>query len=162
MSAELRAIAANFLRNERVDHTLQPTALVHEAYLRLVDSTVASDTDRQRFMGLAARAMRRVLVDHARRKAAQRRGGDVWKRVSLDPDLSPGEGGELDLVELNDLLEKYERLDERACRVVELHFFAGLSFAETAEVLQVTERTVYKDWSMARVWLAQQMRASDG
>ncbi len=160
VSDELRAIAASFLRRERDDHTLQPTALVHEAYLRLIDNTVVADADRDRFLGFAARAMRQVLVDHARKVRAQKRGGDAWRRVTLHPDLASAAGGEVDLVELNDVLEKFERVDPRACRVVEMHFFAGMGFAEVAGVLGVTERTVLKDWSMARAWLGRELRAT--
>jgi RNA polymerase sigma factor (TIGR02999 family) len=157
LSAELRAIASSFLRQERPDHTLQPTALVHEAYVRLIDKTAVQESDRQRFLGLAARAMRQVLVDHARRRGAQRRGGDAWARVTLEDDIDIEAGG-LELVELSDLLDRFESLDPRACRVVEMRFFAGLSFAEIASVLELTERTIYKDWAVAKTWLARELR----
>lgn len=155
LSSELHHIAAAFLRNERCDHTLQPTALVHEAFLRMIDQTVIAKSDQQRFVGFAARAMRRVLVDHARRRNAQRRGGGDWKRVTLAASLAETDGPTtVDLVELNGLLERFEQVDPRACRVVELKFFADLSFDEIAATLGVNERTAYRDWSVARVWLA--------
>lgn len=154
---ELHAIAGAYLRRERAEHTLQPTALVHEAYLRLVDSTVIRSGDRGRFMSVAARAMRRVLIDFARKRQAGRRGGDCWQRVSLHPEMVSGDRSDLDLIELHELLESFSAVDERASRVVELRFFAGLSVVETAEVLGVTDRTVDNDWYMARAWLAREL-----
>ena len=158
---ELHGLAAGHLRRERPDHTLQPTALVNEAYLRLVDSTRVGAEDRQRFLAIAARAMRRVLVDHARRRKRLKRGGDAWQRVTVDLDLELSDaGGAVDVVELSELLDKLQELDERACRIIEMHFFAGLSFAEVAEALGITERTAYKDWAAARLWLARELKAS--
>lgn len=158
---ELRNIAAACLSQERLDHTLQPTALVNEVYLRLVDATVVGPGDRERFLGLAARTMRRVLVDHARRLKAGRRGGGVWQRVTLHPDLAAGKVDTVDVVELNELLDEFSTIDPRAGRVVELRFFGGLSIDETAAVLGVSDRTVDNDWYAARAWLTRAMGASD-
>jgi RNA polymerase sigma-70 factor (ECF subfamily) len=160
VSKELHAIAQAYLRHERKEHTLQPTALVHEAYLRLVDSTAIRGGDRGRFMSIAARAMRRVLVDYARQRKAGRRGDNNWQRVTLHPDLVSARTSDVDLLELNEMLERLSALDERASRVVELRFFAGFSLSEAAEALGVSERTVDNDWHMARAWLARELSAS--
>jgi RNA polymerase sigma-70 factor (ECF subfamily) len=153
---ELHALAAGYLRRERASHTLQPTALVHEAWLKLIDSTVIASGDRGRFMSVAARAMRRVLIDHARGRNRQRRGGD-WKRVSLAPDLLASEATDVELIDLDDALRKFAERDPRAARVVELRFFAGLSVEEIAELLGVSRSTAYEDWLMARGWLGREL-----
>ncbi|GJM22787.1 MAG: extracytoplasmic sigma factor ECF [Planctomycetota bacterium] len=153
---ELRRVASSLLAQERNSHTLQPTALVHEAYLRLIDTDELAAGDRQRFFGLAARAMRRVLVDHARRRRAEHRGGD-WQRVELESDLLPG-GESLDgVLEVDEVLQRFASVDPRASQVVELRLFAGLSSAEAAEVLGVSERTARNDWSTARAWLSREL-----
>ena len=149
---ELHRIAAAQMRKERPDHTLQPTALVHEAYLKLVDQTRADWRDRAHFLGIAARAMRQILVDHARRHNAQKRGGDL-QRVTLDESLD-GAAPKLEVIALHEALERFAEMDERAAQVVELRIFGGLTVEETAEVLGVSKRTVDADWSMARLWLA--------
>lgn len=154
---ELHAVAERLLASERADHTLQPTALVHEAWLRLEDGGRFNDA--HHFFATAARAMRRVLVDHARGKGRAKRGGG-WQRVELEPvsgdDDTPGE---VDLVALDAALEQLEAASPRQARVVELRFFAGLEMDAIAEVLKVSPATVARDWRFARAWMA---RALDG
>jgi RNA polymerase sigma factor (TIGR02999 family) len=147
----LRAIASRFFQRERADHTLQPTALVNEAYLQLVERTDLDWSGRTHFLAIAASEMRRILVDHARRKHAQKRGGGMH-RVTLEgvpEDFSP----RVDLLDIHEALERLAGLDERAARVVELRFFAGMSMEEVAAVLGVTSRTIRDDWRTARAWL---------
>jgi RNA polymerase sigma factor (TIGR02999 family) len=159
----LRAIAGAYFKGQPVHHTLQPTALVHEAYLKLVDRPEAGFRDRAHFLAVCAVAMRRILVDHAREKAAQRRGGD-WKRVTLSGiDSGAGETARsIDVLALDEALDRLARLSERQARVVECRFFAGMSVAEVAERLGVSARTVADDWRMARAWLHSQLRDSGG
>ncbi|HEX6885229.1 MAG TPA: sigma-70 family RNA polymerase sigma factor [Planctomycetota bacterium] len=154
--AELKSLAAAALRGERADHTLQPTALVHEAWLRLVDQTRVEWQGRAHFLGTAALAMRRVLVDHARARGREKRGGGA-ARVPLEGERIPAPTGldlELDVLALDRGLEELARHSERAARVVELRFFAGLSEEDTAEVLGVARATVTRDWRAARAWLS--------
>lgn len=146
--AELRSLAAGQLARERPGHTLQPTALVHEAFLKLY-GTAAGAEDRDHFVGLAARAMRQILVDHARRRGADKRGGG-WARTKLG---SGDVAVEIDPDTMIDLDRAMELLDERQRRVVELRYFAGLEEREVAGLLGVTERTVRRDWVKARAWL---------
>lgn len=153
---ELKELARGFLRGERVDHTLQPTALVHEAYLRLVDQTVSDVQDRRRFLAVAARAMRHILVDHARRKRAQKRGGAA-RQLTLDDKLVPPNQRNVALEDLEDALSRLETLDQRKARVIELRFFGGLTIRETAEVLGVSPKTVEADWYFSRAWLAREL-----
>jgi RNA polymerase sigma factor (TIGR02999 family) len=156
---ELRRLARGFLSREGRDHTLQPTALVHEAYLRLVDQSRVNWQGRTHFRAVGARMMRRILIDHARLRRGLKRGGGL-KRVTLgdsllrppDPDLELPE-----LLALNDALDKLARLDERQARVVELRFFGGLTTAEIAEALGVSERTVGNDWKHGRAWLKREL-----
>jgi RNA polymerase sigma-70 factor (ECF subfamily) len=155
---ELRAIAASFLANERNDHTLQPTALVHEAYLRLFDRTQLQATDHERFLGVAARAMRRVLIDHARSRKAERRGGGQWERVNLEGVALTEEHQVLDVLTVHELLGRFAKVDARASEVVELRFFGGLTKAETAAVMSLSERTVDNDWFTARAWLSRELK----
>ena len=152
--AELRDLAARLLRNERPDHTLQPTALVHEAYLRLVDQRVGTWENRAHFLGVAAQAMRRILVDHARRRNAAKRGGP---KVTLDEAVAPGTGASVDLLEIDAAVQRLATLDQRQGRVVELRFFGGLSVEETATVLGVGTATVKRDWAIARAWLHREL-----
>lgn len=155
---ELREHARRLLRNERKGHTLQPTALVNEVYLRLIDTSTTNGEDKRRFMVLAARCMRRVLIDHARKRKAKRRGGDGdWVRVTMHPEVAHEPGFTIDLLDLAPALERLAELDERAAQVVELRFFGGLTEAETAEVLGVTDRTVRSDWRTARAWLRREL-----
>jgi RNA polymerase sigma factor (TIGR02999 family) len=149
---ELRSLAARYLQNERPDHTLQPTALVHEAYLRLVDGTHVNWRDRTHFFRTAAQTMRRILIEHARSRNAAKRGGDC-QRILLDIEVAPSPAREIDLLELDDLLNKLSAMNERHCQVVELRFFAGLTIHEAAETLQVSTTTVENDWAIARAWL---------
>jgi RNA polymerase sigma factor (TIGR02999 family) len=153
--AELRRQAARYLRRERRDHTLRPTALVHEAYLRLAGQKPGAWQGRGQFFGVAAQVMRRILVDHARRHKAGKRGGS-WCRVSLDAidrQGVPAAAGDVDLVALEEALTELALLDAGKARLVELRFFAGLSLEETAEVLGVSPSTVSREWKMARAWL---------
>jgi RNA polymerase sigma factor (TIGR02999 family) len=155
---ELRRVASRRLARERREHTLQPTALVHEAYLRLAGQRSARFESRAQFFALAARMMRRILVDHARsRAAAKRRPGGV--RLSLDelPSLAAPEGGEVDLVALDTALERLAALDERQAKTVELRYFAGLSIEETAAALGLSPATVKREWTMARAWLRREL-----
>jgi RNA polymerase sigma factor (TIGR02999 family) len=154
---ELRRLAAIALRHERPDHTLQPTALVHEAYLRLMDLPGHAWKDRTHFLALASRAMRRILVDHARtRKALKRGGGDVGALDSLDiPIIDPAPA--VDIVLLDTALDRLAAIDSRQARIVELRFFGGLSVEETAAVIGASPRTVKRDWQLTRAWLRREM-----
>ena len=160
---ELRRLAQNQLRAERSDHTLQRTALVHEAFLRLVDQKHVDWQSRMHFYGLAAQMMRRVLVDHARRRGAQKRGENLVK-VDID-DLEEGADAqalavadaELDFQEFDNVLKRLEALDARQGRLVELRFFGGLSLEESAEVIGISLSTARRDWNFARAWLQREM-----
>ena len=153
---ELRQLARGKLRHERADHTLQPTALVHEAYLRLVDGRAVRWESRRHFFGTAARAMRQVLVDHARRRSAGKRGGDQEK-VTLTTGLGEEVPGVADVIDLHDALEKLAANDPDLARLVELRFFAGLTLDEAADTLGISRRKVAKDWAVARVWLQREL-----
>jgi RNA polymerase sigma factor (TIGR02999 family) len=151
--AELHELAQRYMRRERPDHTLTTTALVHEAYLRLVDQTRVELADRAHFVGVAAIAMRRILVEHARRRNAERHGGER-QRVSLSGiALAQDESADA-VLELNDALERLAALDPRLVRVVECRYFLGLTEEETAAALGITARTVRRDWIKAKGWLA--------
>jgi RNA polymerase sigma factor (TIGR02999 family) len=149
---ELHQLAVARLRRERPNHTLQPTALVHEAYLRLVDQRRADWRNRAQFFGVAAAMMRRILVNHARDRAAQKRGGGIEK-VSLSAADDWGGQEELDLFHLDDALTRLTALDARKGQIVDLKFFAGLNTEEIAQVLQLSASTVERDWRFARAWL---------
>jgi RNA polymerase sigma factor (TIGR02999 family) len=149
---ELRAIARRYLRNERAGHTLQPTALANEAYLRLVDLDRIDWRGRAHFFAVAAGIIRRTLIDHARKRRAARRGAGA-KRVSLEDTVLFADERPDELVELDEALEQLRKLDARQERIVELRFFAGLSVEETAEVLGISARTVKREWAVARAWL---------
>jgi RNA polymerase sigma factor (TIGR02999 family) len=153
---ELRRLARVFLSKERGGHTLQPTALVHEAYLRLVDQTRVNWQNRAHFYGIAASMMRRVLIDHARAHSTEKRGGAAI-RLSLDDVQLPIEERAAGLVALDEALERLGGYDERKCKVVELRFFGGMSDKEIAEVLGVTTRTVLRDWKTARLLLYREL-----
>jgi RNA polymerase sigma-70 factor, ECF subfamily len=150
--SELRRLAVHYLSHEPVGHTLQPTALVHEAYLRLIDQRQADWRNRAQFLGLAAGMMRRILVNHARDRRARKRGGGA-ERVSLSLIEAPSGRPDVELIALEDALERLAALDQRKSRVVELKFFGGLTIEEIAEVLQVSRATVEREWSFARAWL---------
>ena len=152
---ELHRLARQYLKRERPGHSLQTTALVNEAYLRLVDYKGMQWKDRAHFFAVSAQLMRRILVDHARRHNLKRGGG--VQLVSLDEAAAVGSGRAADLVALDDALNALARLDPRKTRVVELRFFGGLSVSEMAEVLQVSSVTVMRDWSTAKAWLYREM-----
>ena len=153
---ELRRLASRYLNRERPDHTLQPTALVHEAYLRLVDQTQVTWQNRAHFIGVAAQMMRRILVDHARLHKVEKRGGHR-RKLSLDEAVSFEERRDVDLIALDDALADLGRLDPQQCRIVELRFFAGLTLDETAEVIGISRSTVKREWVMAKAWLYDQL-----
>ncbi len=150
--AELRRVAHRYMRDERPNHPLQTTALVHEAYLRLIDVNRVDWESRNHFFAVSAQMMRRILVEAARRRNADKRGGDV-SHVALDEALVPAAERDADLVALDEALDRLAALDARKARVVELRYFAGLSVAETAQVLGISEETVLRDWRMAKLWL---------
>lgn len=153
---ELRRMARHYMRREDPDNSLQPTALVHEAYVKLVDTKIAQWQDRTHFFAISARVMRRILVDAARRKAADKRGGGaVRMEINESIDAAPLEHDEM--VRLDDAMEALAKFDPRKAQVVELRFFGGLSMEETAEVLKISPQTVMRDWKLARVWLAREM-----
>ena len=154
---ELHRIAARAMRRERSDHTLQPTALVHEAYVRLVRGSEVDWQDRAHFLGIAAHVMRQVLVDHARKKGAARRGGDA-ARVTLTEGGLGAPDDQLELLDLHHALERFAQVDERAARVAELRLFAGATVPEVAEALGVSKRTVDVDWAAARMWLTRELK----
>ena len=161
---ELRRIASNQLRRERSDHTLAPTALVHELYLRLIDQNRISWQNRAHFFGLAAQLMRRILVDHARAQHAQKRGGLIT-RISLEEILQgdrepPGEqaGAAEDVLAVDDALGRLAAIDPDQARIVELRFFGGLNIDETATVLKRSPRTIKREWRLARAWLYRALR----
>jgi RNA polymerase sigma factor (TIGR02999 family) len=158
--AELREIAGGLMRHERVDHTLQATALVNEAYCRLVDQTRIEWDNRAHFFGIAARAMRQILVDHARRHAADKRGRNM-KRVTLDDRLGIIAGNSIEVLDLDLMLEKLAKIDGRMARIVELRVFAGLTAEEVARVLGVSRGTVQGDWRVAKMWMARELRGGE-
>ncbi len=153
---ELHRMAERHLRQENVGHTLQPTALVNEAYLRLIDQTQVEWQNRAHFFGVAAQMMRRILVDHAKAKHRDKRGGNAIK-LSLDAALDYGQERAAEVVALDDALEALAAFDQRKSRIVELRYFGGLSVEETAQVLEVSPQTVMRDWNMAKAWLYQQL-----
>ncbi|HEY1648919.1 MAG TPA: ECF-type sigma factor [Terracidiphilus sp.] len=153
---ELRKLAAARMQFERRSHTLQPTALVHEAYLRLADQPQSVWKDRSRILGLAAHAMRHILVDHARAHRAGKRGAGAIQ-VTLDEGLAVASGTLAEVLAVDEALNRLAQLDARQAKVLELHFFAGLTFDEIAAQLGVTSRTVKRDWTIARAWLQQQL-----
>ncbi len=154
---ELRARAEGLMRKERANHTLQPTALVHEAFVKLVDQSRVDWQGRTHFLAVAAESMRRLLVDHARRRNAAKRGGGQ-AALSVPDELSIQARPVLDVLALHTALEDLAKLDSRAARIVELRFFGGMTEAETAAALEISERTVRADWSWARTWLRRELR----
>lgn len=153
---ELRRLARGYLQRERADHTLQATGLVHEAYIRLVDQTTATWQNRAHFFGVAAQLMRRILVDHARRHRTDKRGGD-WAKIEFDEALAPSVSRSVDVIALDDALQDLVQLNPQHSQIVELRFFGGLTNDEVAEVLEVSPRTVQREWRMARAWLRRQI-----
>ena len=154
---QLRSLAKSLLNAERVDHTLQPTALVHEAYVKLVDQNKVDWKGRSHFIAVAARAMRQILVDHAKRSGAKKRGGGR-QRVSLD-DLTETQSSEVDYLSLDDALSKLEQFNAHYSNIVQLRFFGGLTVEEVAELTNSSTRSVKRDWRTARAWLHAQMES---
>jgi len=154
---ELRRIAHSYIRGERKDHTLQTTALVNEAYLRLLDCSRVNWQNRAHFLAVSAQLMRRILIDYARSRGYQKRVG-AMERITLQESQIVSEGRDPDLLELDDALRALAAVDARKCQVVELRFFGGLTAEETAEVLGVSPDTVQRDWRLARPWLAREMK----
>lgn len=157
---ELRSLAASHMRRERVEHTLQPTALVHEAYLRLVNERSSEWKNRSHFFGIAAQAMRRVLLDHARARGRAKRSSGA--RVDIGDAQAPSQPDALDVIAVDDALHQLEALDARAAKVVEARFFGGLSVEETAEALGIGTATVKRDWSFARAFLQRALDSAGG
>jgi RNA polymerase sigma factor (TIGR02999 family) len=153
---ELRKIAAQYLRKERMDHTLQPTALVHEAYMRLVDLSNTNWQDRSHFYAVSANVMRHILVDHARARRAEKRGGAV-QRVALEDAISLSTKDNVDLLAVDEALKELAKFDEQQCRIVELRFFGGLTIEETAHVLDISPATVKREWAVAKAWLRRKL-----
>ena len=157
---ELGRRAAAFLRRERAGQSLQPTALVHEVYLRVVDQDRAVWQNRAQFLAVASEMMRRILVDHARRRNMVKRSGR-WARVTIDAAVAPTDPPDVDLLDLDEALTDLASFDSRKSRVAELRFFGGLSVDETAEALGVAARTVKRDWTVARAWLYRELSGSE-
>lgn len=158
---ELKRLARNYMRRERPDHTLQATALVHEAYLRLVKQQAVNWQGRSHFFGIAAQLMRRILIDHARGHLRDKRFGDK-QFLTLDQAIVYSPERSEELLRLDEALDRLSQLDARQGRIVELRFFGGLSVEETAEVLSVSPKTVKRDWSVAKAWLHGELRKTDG
>ena len=154
--AELRRLAHREMGRERVGHTLQTTALVNEAYLRLIEVSRVQWQDRAHFFAMSARLMRRILVDHARSRQSQKRGGGT-RNVSFDEALTVSPAGGADLVALDDALQALSSVDARKCQVVELRYFGGLSVEECAEALRVSPDTITRDWRLAKAWLLREL-----
>jgi len=157
LQSELRNLAGGYLRKERADHTLQPTALVNEAYMRLVDQNRVQWQDRAHFIGIAAQMMRRILVDHARQRRAEKRGGMVTK-VTFDEAIDSPEDRGVDVEALDEALTRLAAFDERLAKVVEARFFGGLSIDETAKVIGISPATVKREWATAKAWLYRELR----
>jgi RNA polymerase sigma factor (TIGR02999 family) len=153
---QLRELAARYMAGERQDHTLQPTALVHEAFVRLIDQSGIDWKSRAHFFAIAAEVMRHVLVDHARRRNAVKRGASV-QRVTLNESADVAGRDEIDVLALDEALEELNRLNERQRKVIDLRFFGGMTVEEAAHVLEVSPQTVRLDWRMARAWLHQRL-----
>lgn len=153
---ELRQLARQYLQRERSDHTLQATGLVHEAYLRLVDQNSMTWQNRAHFFGVAAQAMRRILVDHARSHRAEKRGGG-GEKVEFDEALFPSQERTVDLLALDEALRDLETLDARQSQIVELRFFGGLTNEEIGQVLEISPRTIKREWRLAKAWLRREI-----
>jgi RNA polymerase sigma factor (TIGR02999 family) len=157
VNAELRAVAAKMMHSERPGHTLQPTALVNEAYFRMMDQKNVNWRDKSHFCAVAANLMRRILIDYARKRSAGKRGGRARSLILDEELLLSDETDPLDLIALDDVLNELGRLNQRHARIVELRYFSGLSIEETAEVIGVSPATVKNDWRVARAWLTTQL-----
>ncbi len=158
---ELRRLADFYLRRERAGHTLQGTALVHEAYLRLVDQNRVQWQNRAHFFGVAAQMLRRILVDHARAHRTAKRGGGALT-LALDEAIGAPEQKDLDLVALDDALNGLSQMDAQQAKIVELRYFSGLTIEETAEVLDISPATVKRDWVVAKAWLFREVQRGAG
>ncbi len=156
---ELHKLAASYMRRENPGHTLQPTALVHEAYFKLIDQRSVEWKNRSHFFGVAAQLMRRILIDHARQRLASKRGGSR-ARITFEEALH-GDDDSPDLLDLDDAIKKLAKMDERQAKIVELRYFGGLSIEETAEVLQTSPATVKRDWTLARTWLYRELSGNE-
>ena len=154
---ELHRQAARFLRRERTDHTLQTTALIHEAYLKLVDQREVNWESRTHFYAIAANLMRRILVDYARARNREKRGGDVVKLPLEEAALAVGKEKSVDLIALDEVLTRLEKIDPRQARIVELRYFGDLTLEETAKALDISRTTVADDWAVARAWLHREL-----
>lgn len=154
---ELRALAGYLFKNEPSHHTLQPTAIVHEAYMRLIASAENSWTGRAHFLGVAAKAMRQILIDHARRRNAAKRGGQGWQRITLNRALDAMESDTVDAIDLDDALTRLAERSERQARIVELRVFGGLTVEEVAEVTGLGRTTISGDWTIAKAWLKREL-----
>jgi RNA polymerase sigma factor (TIGR02999 family) len=154
---ELKRIAREYLRKERSDHTLQPTALVHEAYLKLIDISDVSWQDRAHFFAVASNVMRRILVDHARARLTHKRGGEV-QRIALEDAVSISNEPDIDVLSLDEALKKLAVFDDQQSRLVELRFFGGLTIEETAHVLGISPATVKREWTFAKAWLYRRIK----
>ena len=152
---DLRRLASAYMKNERSDHTLQATALVHEAYMRLVDWKNVSWQNRAQFFAVAAEVMRKVLIDHARARQTKKRSGH---KLVLDEAISLPDHRPIDLIALDDALQSLENLDPRQAKIVELRFFGGLSIEETAYILKISESTVRREWTFAKAWFQRELR----
>ena len=157
---QLRALAESSMRQERPGHTLQPTALVHEAYMKLVDQTRVNWQGKTHFCAVAAQAMRRILVDHARWKNREKRGG-AWRRIALHDAFLLTRDDHLDAAALHEALEKMRRLDERQAKVVELRLFGGMLNEQIADMLDISKRTVEREWRMGQAWLRRELSKED-
>lgn len=158
---ELRRLAARYLQREPADHTLQPTALVHEAYLRLVDQRQVQWQNRAHFYGIAAKIMRRILVDSARARKADKRGAG-WERVSLIEDQTPASAASIDVLALDQALQRLTKFDPQQERIVELRYFGGLTIEEVAEVVGISAASVVREWTIARAWLRGELSKDPG
>jgi len=156
---EMRKLAASYLQRQRPDHTLQPTALVHEAYLKLIDVSQVDWQDRAHFFAVAAQTMRHILVDHARSVAAEKRGGGV-RTIALDEAISFADRQEIDLLGLDEALTLLAKQDKQQSRIIELRFFGGMTIEETAAVIKISPATVKREWAVARAWLYRQMNTN--
>ena len=154
---QLRALASAHMRSERPDHTLTATALVHEVSLQLLEGAAVRASNHGQFLALAAKAMRNLLIDHARSRGRQKRGGD-YEKLPLDESLAASNERDNDLVELNEAIERFSQLDARKAQVVELRYFGGLTVEETANILNVSPATVKRDWDVARAWLLRELQ----
>jgi RNA polymerase sigma-70 factor, ECF subfamily len=159
--AELRRLAAHYIRRERPNHTLQATAPVHEAFLRLTERRNVSWHCKAHFLGVASQLMRRILIDHARGRLRAKRGAGV-RKLSLEEELLLTDARSEELIAVDESLDRLAKLDPRQARIVELRFFGGLSVEETAEVVGISPKTVKRDWSLAKAWLCQELQVFDG